>query len=40
MKDDDKDGCELDFTEAQPTTSNMIESLLIPKGKEEDEDED
>lgn len=37
---DDKDGCEIDFKDAQPTTSNMLESLLIPEGEEEDEDDD
>lgn len=37
---DELDGCELDFTEAQPTTENMLESLLIPKGEEVDEDDD
>lgn len=36
--DDHLDGCELDFT-VQQTKPEELESLLVPEGEEEDEDE-
>ena len=38
MSDDQKDGCELDFTENE-TKPEDVEALLIPEGEEEDEDD-
>ena len=38
VDDDHLDGCELDFT-VQQTTTEELESLLVPEGEEEDEDE-
>ena len=39
MTDDQKDGCELDFTKSV-TAPEDVEDLLIPEGQEEDEDDD
>jgi len=36
--DDQKDGCELDFTN-DVTNPGDVEDLLIPEGEEEDEDD-
>jgi hypothetical protein len=39
MTDEGKDGCALDFS-ADVTKPEDVEELLIPKGDEEDEDDD
>lgn len=38
VEDDHLEGCDLDFT-VQQTTAEELESLLVPEGAEEDEDE-
>jgi hypothetical protein len=39
MTEENKDGCELDFTEDE-TKPEDVEGLLIPAGEEVDEDDD
>jgi hypothetical protein len=38
MTDEDKDGCELDFT-ADVTKPEDVEALLVPAGEEQDSDD-
>lgn len=40
MKDDDLDGCDLDFMQVPPTSPKEAEAQLVPEGEEKDEDDD
>lgn len=40
MSEDALDGCAIDFKEEPETSAEEVEAMLVPKGEEEDEDDD